>query len=138
MSGFYKYLESIMPVKKILMSLTVGTVSLLIVLISGLTSDFVTPQAVASRTFSAFSFTALSCFIFFMCCEEYAIFKTKRELENFIDDAAVEDVENFDRKEYLHEDEDENSGNEISTAEVSQEIHEAQDDSFRPMDFRTV
>lgn len=83
-------------------------VSLFIVLISGLTSDFVRGETVASRTFSAFSFTSLMTFIFLMSCEEYAIFKTKRELENFIDAAPIEQTEeNFNRAEYLHEDEPE-------------------------------
>ena len=86
MTGFYSYLESVMPLKRILISLGVGLLALLIVLFAGLNSDFVRGATVASRTFSAFSFTALACFIFLMSCEEYAIFKTKRELENFIDE----------------------------------------------------
>lgn len=86
MTGFYSYLESVMPLKRILISLGVGLLALLIVLFAGLNSDFVRGATVASRTFSAFSFTTLACFIFLMSCEEYAIFKTKRELENFIDE----------------------------------------------------
>ena len=126
MSGFYSYLESLMPIKRIIISLAVGMVSLLIVLISGLTSDFVRGETVASRTFSAFSFTSLVSFIFLMSCEEYAIFKTKRELEHFIDDAPFEETgENFNRAEYLHEDEEEEPAPEIV----------AEDNSFRPMDF---
>lgn len=114
-----------MPLKRILISLAVGMVSLFIVLISGLTSDFVRSETVASRAFSAFSFTSLVTFIFLMCCEEYAIFKTKRELELFIDDAQVAETdENFDRKEYLHEEE------EPAPVEV-----EMPDNSFRPMNF---
>ncbi len=125
MTGFYGYLESVMPLKRILISLAVGMVSLFIVLISGLTSDFVRSETVASRAFSAFSFTSLVTFIFLMCCEEYAIFKTKRELEHFVDDAQVAETdENFDRKEYLHEEE------EPAPVEV-----EMPDNSFRPMDF---
>lgn len=117
-----------MPLKRILISLAVGMVSLFIVLISGLTSDFVTSGTVASRTFSAFSFTSLVCFIFMMCCEEYAIFKTKRELEHFIDDAEIAETdEDFDRAEYLHENED-------SEEEIAQE----EPDAFRPMDFDTL
>ena len=96
-------------------------VSLFIVLISGLNSDFVRPETVASRTFSAFSFTTLLSFIFLMGCEEYAIFKTKRELEHFVEDAQVaETAENFNRKEYLHEEEEQPA---------------TEDNSFRPMDF---
>ena len=104
LTGFYDWLESIMPVKRILISLAVGMVPLFIVLISGLNNRFVSGAEVASRTFSAFCFTSLVCFILMMSCEEYAIFKTKRELEHFVDDAGVEDTDNFNRAEYLHED----------------------------------
>ena len=121
LTGFYGWLESVMPVKQITISLAVGMLSLVIVLISGLTSDFVRGETVASRTFSAFSFTSLMTFIFLMSCEEYAIFKTKRELENFIDDAPIEQTEeNFNRAEYLHEDEPEII---------------VEDNNFRPMNF---
>ena len=124
MTGFYNYLESVMPIKQIIISLTVGMVSLFIVLISGLTSDFVSSATVASRTFSAFCFTGLGSFIFLMCCEEYAIFKTKRELENFVDDAPFEDTdENFNRAEYLQE---------YEPATAPEPVVE---NAFRPMDF---
>ena len=110
-------------------------VSLFIVLISGLTSDFVRGETVASRTFSAFSFTSLVSFIFLMSCEEYAIFKTKRELEDFIDAAPFEETdEDFDREEYLREyldEEKEESEPEPEVAEVTAE----EDNTFRPMDF---
>lgn len=124
MNGFYHYLESVLPLKRILISLAIGLVSLLIVLYAGLKSDFVSGATVAARTFSAFSFTTLLSFILMMSCEEYAIFKTKRELENFIDEAP-EDVteENFNRAQYLQEYE------EVSPAPVD-------DNSFRPMTFR--
>ena len=103
-----------------MISLAIGMISLFIVLISGLTSDFVRGATVASRSFSAFSFTALSSFIFLMSCEEYAIFKTKRELEQFVDDAPlVETDENFNRAEYLHEEEESPPEN----------------DDFQPMNF---
>ena len=106
-------------------------VSFLIVLISGLTSDFVRGETVASRTFSAFSFTGLACFIFLMSCEEYAIFKTKRELENFVDNAPFEETEeNFNRAEYLHEEEDEEE-----IPESKSESEPVAEDTFRPMDF---
>lgn len=121
MTGFYNYLESIMPLKRVLISLAVGMVSLFIVLISGLTSDFVRGSTIASRTFSAFCFTAAVTFILMMSCEEYAIFKTKRELEHFIDDAAYEDAENFNRAEYFPKKEDDTPAEE--------------DDTFRPMNF---
>lgn len=104
-------------------------VSLIIVLISGLTSDFVRGATVASRTFSAFSFTSLVSFIFLMSCEEYAIFKTKRELEHFVDDAPFEDTdEDFNRAEYLHEEEEKEQQQE-SEPEVEVE------NTFRPMNF---
>ena len=127
LTGFYGWLEEIMPIKKIIISLAVGMVSLVIVLISGLTSDFVRGATVASRTFSAFCFTSLVSFIFLMCCEEYAIFKTKRELENFIDAAQVAETnESFNRKEYLHEEE------EIHVEEVP---NFAAENAFQPMNF---
>ena len=123
MTGFYGWLESVMPIKRILISLAVGMVSFFIVLISGLTSDFVRGETVASRTFSAFSFTGLTCFIFLMSCEEYAIFKTKRELEHFIDDAPLKETEeSFNRAEYLQEYEEPSPVEENNS-------------SFRPMDF---
>lgn len=126
MTGFYSWLESVMPIKRILISLAVGMVSFFIVLISGLTSDFVRGETVAARTFSAFSFTSLVSFIFLMSCEEYAIFKTKRELEHFIDDAPFEEVgEDFNRAEYLQEEEES-----VTEPEIV-----AVDDNFRPMDF---
>ena len=40
--------------------------------------------------------------------EEYAIFRTDKDLENFIDTAQiVETGEEFNREEYLHEDDEE-------------------------------
>ena len=121
-----------MPIKRILISLAVGMVSFFIVLISGLTSDFVRGETVASRTFSAFSFTGLMCFIFLMSCEEYAIFKTKRELENLIDDAPFEETdENFNRAEYLHEEDEP----ETETESVTESDIVAEDNNFRPMNF---
>lgn len=89
MSGFYSWLESLMPVKRILISLSVAMVPFIIVIISGLTSAFVDGATVAYRSFRAFWFTALLCFIVLMSCEEYAIFKTKKELEHFVDDAKL-------------------------------------------------
>lgn len=132
MNGFYNYLESIMPVKRILISLTIGMVAFCIVLISGLKSDFVTGAIVAERSMTAFSFTALLCFIFMMSCEEYAIFKTKRELEHLIDDAPIEDVENFNREEYLHEDDDE-PADDVTAAEDTFD-----DGAFHPLDFHAI
>ena len=89
----YKYLEGVMPVKRIIISALVGLVALSIVLYSGLTSEFVRSETVASRAFSAFSFTGLLTFIIMMSCEEYAIYKTKRELEQFITGAELEETD---------------------------------------------
>ena len=105
-----------MPVKRIVISLAIGMVSLFIVLISGLTSDFVRGGTVASRSFSAFSFTTLVTFILMMSCEEYAIYKTKRELENFVDAAPMEQVE----------------GNRLQVADNDEAAGE---DTFQPMNF---
>lgn len=94
-------------------------VPLFIVLFSGMNSAFVASETVASRTFSAFCFTSLMCFILLMSCEEYAIYKTKRELEHFVDDASVEETENFNLAEYLHADDEPPTESE---------------DTFRPLD----
>lgn len=137
MTGFYGWLETVIPLKRILISLAVGTLSLFIVLISGLTSDFVRGETVASRTFSAFCFTSLASFIFLMSCEEYAIFKTKRELEDFVDNAAVAETgEEFDRKEYLHEYEEEVVA-EPETVEAATTYTENKftNNGFQPMNF---
>ena len=126
MSDIYSYMEDIMPVKRVLISLSIGMISLFIVLVSGLTSGFVRWETVASRTFSAFCFTGLASFIIMMSCEEYAIFKTKRELEHFIDDAQIAETgEDFNIDEYFPKEEpaEENS------AEPTEE------DAFRPLDF---
>ena len=107
-SGFYNYLEGVLPLKRILISLAFGLTAFAIVLYSGLSSDFVRSQTVASRAFSAFSFTGLLSFIILMSCEEYAIFKTKRELELFIADAPLTATnEDFNRADYLNEHEPE-------------------------------
>lgn len=143
MSEIYSCLEDIMPVKRVLISLTIGMISLFIVLFSGLSSDFVRDETVASRTFSAFCFTGLASFIIMMIGEEYAIYKTDRELEHFIDDAQIaETSEEFNRAEYLHEYEEEV---EVEEEEPAQEpvqetietvmAEEVKEDTFRPMDF---
>ena len=142
-TGFYGYLEGIMPVKRILISLAVGMVSLFIVLFSGLNSDFVRSETVASRAFSAFSFTGLLCFIVMMSGEEYAIFKTKRELESFIDDAPfAETDEDFNLAEYLHELNPEPEPEKIETHNAAQmpetEIETEAEDAFRPLDFNAL
>ena len=124
MAEIYSFLEEIMPVKRVALSLAIGMVSLLIVLISGLTSDFVREETVASRTFSAFCFTSLWSFVLIMAGEEYAIFKTKSELEDLIDTAQIKETgEDFNREEYLG---------------VAQEEIEDEVDDLRPLDFHAV
>ncbi len=130
MTELYDYLEDIMPIKVVLISLAVGILALLIVLYSGLTSDFVRSETIASRAFSAFSYTCVISFVLMMIGEEYAIFKTDKELEHLIDDATIEETsEDFDREEYLHEEDE--------TPEVENEptIEINIDDNFQPMNF---
>ena len=102
MAEIYSFLEEIMPFKRVCIALGIGIISLLIVLISGLTSDFVREETVASRAFSAFCFTSLWSFVLMMAGEEYAIFKTNRELEDFVDSAQLAVTgEAFNRDEYF-------------------------------------
>ena len=123
--SFYNYLSQIMPIKRMLISLAVGMVSFFIVLISGLTSDFVRTETVVSRTFSAFCFTSLVTFILFMSCEEYGIYKTKRELEDLIDNAQEQVTdEDFDRDEYFRDDD-----------EPTDDVDEEYPEDFRPLQF---
>ena len=66
-----------------------------------------------------------------MSCEEYAIFKTKRELEHFVDDAQIAQTdENFNRAEYLHEDDES-----TATNDELKESEEPEEAVFRPMSF---
>lgn len=134
----YKYLEGIMPIKRILISLGVGMVTLFIVLVSGLTSDFVREETVADRTFSAFSFATLLSFILMMGGEEYAIFKTDQELENFIESAQIAETgEDFNREEYLRVEEDEDTPDVADESELAEEpTQELQGaNAFQPMNF---
>ena len=125
-TSFYDYLALKMPIKQMLISIAVGMVSFIIVLISGLSSVFVRSETVASRAFSAFSFTALVTFIIFMCCEEYGVYTTKKELENFVDVAEEHETdEDFDRDEYFREDEPDESYN----------VYGDEPEDFRPMEF---
>ena len=113
-----------MPVKRVLISLAIGMVSLFIVLVSGLTSGFVREETIASRTFSAFCFTSLWSFVLIMAGEEYAIFKTNRELEDLIDTAQIKETgEDFNREEYLG---------------VAQKAIADEADDLRPLDFHAV
>lgn len=130
MTELYDYLEDIMPIKRVLIALAVGMISLFIVLISGLTSDFVRLETIAARAFSAFSHTCLISFVLMMIGEEYAIFKADKELEHLIDDAPIEETgEDFDREEYLHEEDETPQEANESTFEINV------DDNFQPMNF---
>ena len=123
---FYNYLAQNLPIKRMLVSLAVGMVSLFIVLISGLTSEFVRSETVVSRTFSAFCFTSLVTFILFMSCEEYGIYKTKKELEDFIDDAQEQTTdEKFDRDEYLR----------VDDGKPTDDVDDEEPEDFRPLQF---
>lgn len=130
MAEIYSFLEGIMPVKRICLSLAIGMVSLFIVLFSGLTSDFVREETVASRTFSAFCFTTLWSFVLIMAGEEYAIFKSNRELEDFIDSAQIEKTgEDFNRNEYLGVSEE---------PEAVEEDAATDSDASQPLNFHNV
>lgn len=127
MTDLYNYLEEIMPIKRILIALAFGMIALFIVLYSGLTSDFVRSETIASRAFSAFSHTCVISFVLMMIGEEYAIFKGDKELEHLIDDAQIEETaEDFNREEYLHEDDE---------APVEHVIDIGMDDNFQPVNF---
>ena len=132
MTSFYDYLALRMPIKQMLVSVAVGMVALFIVLISGLTSIFVRSETVASRTFSAFCFTTLVTFIIFMCCEEYGVYTTKKELEHFVDSAPeTETDEDFDRDEYFREDDDEPA----EEFDEDYNVYGDEPEDFRPMEF---
>ncbi|MBR3747332.1 MAG: hypothetical protein IKN27_10285 [Selenomonadaceae bacterium] len=132
MTSFYDYLARYMPIKRMLISLAVGMVSFFIVLISGLTSEFVRSETVASRTFSAFCFTSLVTFIIFMTCEEYGIYKTKKELENFVDFAEESETdEDFDRNEYLGIEEEK----QLEETADEYNVYGDEPEDFRPMEF---
>lgn len=108
MAEIYSFLEGLVPVKRVCISLMIGIIALLIVLISGLTSDFVREETIASRTFSAFCFTSLWSFVIMMAFEEYAIFRNNSELEDFIDSAQITETnEDFNRDKYLGVEEEE-------------------------------
>ena len=133
-----------MPVKQVLISLAVGMVSLLIVWFSGSSSGFVREETLLSRTFDAFCFTGLASFILMMGGEEYANYKSKCELENFIDSAQIAATgEDFNIDEYFPKEEEpaeeEAVAEEISaeeTAETVETVETAEDDAFRPLDFK--
>ena len=138
MSEIYSYMEDIMPVKRVMISLAVGIVALFIVWYSGTSSGFVREETLMSRTFSAFCFAGLASFILMMGGEEYAIYKTKSELEHFIDDAQIAETdEDFNIDEYFPKDEEPAVEVAVADETPAEEIVEpAQDDAPRPLDFR--
>ena len=133
MNGFYYWLQGVLPLKRILISLGIGLCALAIVLYSGLNSDFVRAGTVAARGFYAFAFTGLSAFILMMSCEEYAIFKTKRELESIIADAALTEATDFNLAAYRAELYPEPVAE--SEAELEPEAEPDSEPSFRPIQF---
>jgi len=141
LSEIYSYIEDIMPVKQVLISLAVGIVSLFIVWYSGSSSGFVREETLLSRTFDAFCFTGLASFILMMGGEEYAIYRSKRELENFIDSAQIAATgEEFNIDEYFPKEEEpaeeDAVAEEISSEETAETVETAEEDAFRPLDFK--
>ena len=141
LSEIYSYIEDIMPVKQVLISLAVGIIALFIVWYSGSSSGFVREETLLSRTFDAFCFTGLASFILMMSGEEYAIYKSKRELENFIDSAQIAATgEEFNIDEYFPKEEEpaeeEVVAEETSAEETVETVETAEDDAFRPLDFK--
>ena len=142
MSEIYSYMEDIMPVKRVMISLAIGIIALFIVWYSGSSSGFVREETLLSRTFSAFCFTGLASFILMMGGEEYAIYRTRRELEHFIDDAQIAETgEDFNIDEYFPKDEE--PAEEVVAEEpvaddapAEENVEPADDDSSRPLDFR--
>ena len=137
MSEIYSYMEDIMPVKRVMISLAIGIIALFIVWYSGTSSGFVREETLVSRTFSAFCFTGLASFILMMGGEEYAIYRTRRELEHFIDDAQIAETgEDFNIDEYFPK--NEQPAEEVVADETPAEenVEPADDDSSRPLDFR--
>lgn len=137
MSEIYSYMEDIMPVKRVMISLAIGMIALFIVWYSGSSSGFVREETLVSRTFSAFCFAGLASFILMMGGEEYAIYQTKRELEHFIDDAQIAETgEEFNIDEYFPKDE-EPAGEVVADETPTEEtVETADEDSARPLDFR--
>ena len=95
MSGLYKYLEGELPLKRLMVSVLVGLSALAMVLYCGLTSPNVRPETACTRGLSAGAFACLVTFIVLMSVEEYAIYKTKRELEYWITSATETECDEF-------------------------------------------
>lgn len=92
MNGFYSWLSEVIPLTRILISLAVALIFGSVVVYAGLNSDFVLFGTVLERGFNAFSFSGLVTFIGLMSVEEYAIWKTKRELERFVESAQLSET----------------------------------------------
>ena len=92
MNGFYSWLSGVIPLTRILISLAVALIFGSVVVYAGMNSDFVLFGTVLERGFNAFSFSGLVTFIGLMSVEEYAIWKTKRELERFIESAQLSET----------------------------------------------
>lgn len=83
------FLDSLLPLHIIIVSLSAGVISLVIVLLSGLSGDNVSTSAVIGRSLYAFAFVGLVNFIVIMSIEEYALWRTNRELEEIIEKAQL-------------------------------------------------
>ena len=99
----YRYLEGILPLKRMLISAAIGAICLAIVLLSGLNSDYASSETVFSRAAEAFTLTSLLSFIVLMSAEEYGVYKSKSEIEKLIEtveirNAGKEELEMTDKE----------------------------------------
>lgn len=83
------FLHSLLPLNEILVSLTMGIMSLVIVVVSGLSGDNAPAAVVAGRAVYAFGLVVMVVFTVMMSIEEYALWRTKRELEELIEKAEL-------------------------------------------------
>lgn len=83
------FLHSVLPLKIVMLSVAVGAFSFLIVLIAGMRSDYVTSPEVIGRGFYAAAIAGLVVIIVMLSMEEYAQWRTKRELEELIEEAEL-------------------------------------------------
>jgi len=73
--------------------------------------------------------------------EEYANYRSKRELENFIDSAQIAATgEEFNIDEYFPKEEEpaeeDAVAEEISSEDTAETVETAEEDAFRPLDFK--
>lgn len=123
---FFNFLHSILPINKIFASFIVGVISLTIVAVAGLNNHFIDSFTLAYRACYAFACSSAISFILFMFCEEYAIFYTKRDLINFIDDATFDVTDSFNPNDFFDSDVDFN----VDDSQPSSDI-----DTFQPLNF---